>query len=54
MNPVLKYGLVALFAIGGLLSVTSVGEVRKPTTPRVAAGVVLVNAIFIYFLLVQP
>lgn len=39
---ILKICIVGYIALGALLSVAMVGKPRKPTTPGVAAGVVLI------------
>ena len=42
--------LVAVMALGSLLSIVTVGEDRKPLTGGAAAWVVLINIIFIIIL----
>jgi hypothetical protein len=43
-----QIGLIALFALNALVSVATVGKPRKPTTPGVAAFVLIFCAVAIF------
>lgn len=48
---ILKWVLVGLFAIGGMSTISMIGEPRKPITPGVAILTVVIDVIFIIWLL---
>jgi hypothetical protein len=43
--------LIALFTIGGLATVLTIGEPRKPTTPGIAVVTIILDTFLIYLVL---
>jgi hypothetical protein len=46
------YAIAAFIALGSILTVTSVGKPRKPTTGGIAAAVIVVDAFIIPVLII--